>query len=214
MIEDVKKRVKELLGSGEIKGFLGLSLRDGHIGPHLFCDEDDLDSLVVGDSKQAGDARYPLNKRLIHIARSYPDDTFGILIRGCDERGVRALITWNQLNPDRVVPVGIACPQELANACECLQPFPDAIVGGERAEGCSSDSVARIDDLDVARRPALDDRADLCIRPSPSGLALGGVGRLGLGLGCWFCLWRGSWSRLRLGFGLGFGWGSCLGLGS
>lgn len=152
MIEDVKKRAKDLLGSGEIKGFLGLSLKDGHIGPHLFCDEDDLDGLVVGDSKQAGDARYPLNKRLIHIARSYPDDTFGILVRGCDERGLRALITWNQLNPDRVVPVGIACPQELAKACECLQPFPDAIVGGEKAEGCSSDSVARIDDLDLAGR--------------------------------------------------------------
>ena len=68
MSENVKSKVKELLSSGKIKGFLGLSNKYGHVGPHLFCDENDLDHLVVGDWKQSGDTRYTLNKQLIHIA--------------------------------------------------------------------------------------------------------------------------------------------------
>lgn len=152
MIETVKEKVKELLESGKIKGFLGLIARDGHIGPHLFTGDRDLDDLVVGDWKRPGDSRYPLNKLLIHLARSYPEDTFGVLVRGCDERGLKALFIWNQLDPDKVVSVGIACPQELAEACECLRPYPDEFVAGEKAEGCSSVSVANVDGLDLKGR--------------------------------------------------------------
>ena len=152
MSEKVKERAGELLESGEIKGFLGLSNKYGHVGPHLFCDKEDLDSLVVGDRKRAGDTRYSLNRQLINIHRRYPDDVFGVLVRGCDERGLKALYTWNQLNPQKVITVGIACPQKLADDCECLEPFPVEFVDGEKGVRCSSDSVARIDDLDLLGR--------------------------------------------------------------
>src|SRR4030042_2000619 len=102
MSENVKNRVKELLSSGKIKGFLGLCSRNGHIAPHLFCKEDELDNLVLGDWKRPGDSRYPLNRQLINLSRAYPDDTFGVLVRGCDERGLNALATWNQINPNRI----------------------------------------------------------------------------------------------------------------
>jgi ferredoxin len=152
MIKEVKKRVKELLDSGKITGFLGLRDMNGHVGPHLFCDGGDLEPLVLGDRERPGDSRYPLNKQLIHLARSYPEDTFGVLVRGCDERGLKTLSTWNQLHPDKVVPVGIACPQELAEACECLRPYPDEFVCGEKVEGCPYDSVAQLDGIDLAAR--------------------------------------------------------------
>ncbi len=152
MIEQVIKEVKALLGSGKIKGFLGLRDMNGHVGPHLFCDGDDLATLVLGDRDRPGDSRYPLNKQLIHLACSYPDHTFGVLVRGCDERGLKTLYTWNQLNPQRVVSVGIACPLELAEACECLRPYPDEFVGGEKADGCSYDSVAKLEGIDLAAR--------------------------------------------------------------
>jgi len=152
MIEKVKERVRDLLSSGEIKGFLGLSNKYGNTGPHLFCAEEDLDSLVIGDWKETGDARYTLNKQLIHLARKYPDDVFGVLVRGCDERGLKVLYTWNQLNPEKVVPVGIACTQKLAEACECLKPYPDEFVAGEKAKGCPFHSVASLDALDVTER--------------------------------------------------------------
>jgi formate dehydrogenase subunit beta len=54
MSENVRNKVKELLGSGKISGFLGLSNKYGHMGPHLFTDENDLDHLVVGDWEAAG----------------------------------------------------------------------------------------------------------------------------------------------------------------
>lgn len=152
MIENVKKKVKELLDSGKIKGFMGLILKNGHIGPHLFCDSDNLDNLVVGDWKRPGDTRYSLNKRLIKFARCYPDDAFGVLVRGCDERGLKSLYVWNQLNPDKVIPVGIACPQELAAACECIKPYPDEFVAGEKVEGCPSIEVSKIDAFDLTAR--------------------------------------------------------------
>jgi ferredoxin len=152
MDDRVRQRVQELLQSGEIKGFLGLCRKNGHIGPHLFCDEKELEGLVVGDDERPGDSRYPLNKFLIQLARCHPEETFGVLVRGCDARGLKALFAWNQLNPNRVVPVGIACPQELADACECMTPYPEEYVAGEKAEGRNSESVARIEEMDVAHR--------------------------------------------------------------
>ena len=152
MIEDVKEKVKELLKSGKIKGFLGLYSENGHIGPHLFRDEDELDGLVLGDLKRPGDSRYPLNKQLITLARHYPDEAFGVLVRGCDERGLKTLFTWNQLTPEKVFAVGITCPQELSDACECLQPYPDEYVGDEKAEGSPLISVSQIDELDLKER--------------------------------------------------------------
>jgi ferredoxin len=152
MIQDVRKKVEELLSSKEIEGFLGLCSRDGHTVPHLFRPGDDLADMVLGDLDGPGDVRYPLNKKLTNLARAYPELTFGVLVRGCDERGLKSLFTWNQLSPQRVVPVGIACPQELAKACECRKPYPDEFVGGEKAEGCASGSVADVEDLALDAR--------------------------------------------------------------
>ena len=152
MSEKVREKVRELLKSGEIKGFLGLSNKYGNVGPHLFCEGDDLNNLVIGDWKRSGDTRYSLNKQLIHIARRYPEDSFGVLVRGCDDRGLKALYTWNQLNPDRVVSVGVACPEDLAEACECLKPYPEEFVQGEKAKGFAFDSVSRVDAMNLDGR--------------------------------------------------------------
>jgi len=152
MIDKVKVEVRRLFDSGRIAGFLGLREFNGHIGPHLFIDGADLEGLVLGDRKEPGDSRYPLNKLLMAIARRYPDQTFGVLSRGCDERGLKMLFGSNQLDPEKVVSVGIACPQELADACECMKPFPDNCVAGQPAEARQFESVALIDALGLDER--------------------------------------------------------------
>jgi formate dehydrogenase (coenzyme F420) beta subunit len=152
MTENLKTKIKELLASNTIKGFLGLRSHEGHIGPHLFNAPDELENMVIGDWQRPGDSRYPLNKFLIQIACKYPDDTFGVLVRGCDERGLKALYTWNQLNPNKVVAVGVACPQELADACECRKPYPDECIDGQKANACEQKTVLSIDALPVADR--------------------------------------------------------------
>lgn len=152
MIDAIKEKVKELLESGEIKGFMGIAQKNGHYAPHLFQSVDELDMMVLGDRESAGDARYPLNKYLCNIADAYPDETFGVLVRGCDERGLKTLYLWNQLNAEKVVPVGLGCPQELAEKCECAMPYPESIVAGDKAAGVDMASVAKIDELDLSER--------------------------------------------------------------
>lgn len=152
MIDSIKDKVKTLLETGEIEGFLGLVLQNGHIAPHLFQKGEALDNMSLGDHKGVGDARYPLNKYLTNLAKAYPDATFGVLVRGCDDRGLQTLYTWNQLDPRKVVTVGLACPQELADACECPQPYPAEITAGERAKAGQAKSVAAIDALPISER--------------------------------------------------------------
>lgn len=147
MIDAIKARAKELLDSGEVKGFLALAVKNGHIAPHLYQRGDDMENLSLGDWKTAGDARYPLTKYLTTIHKAYPEEKFAILVRGCDDRALTTLYTWNQLRPDKVVTVGIACPQQLADACECAEPFPREITAGEAAAGREFASVAAVDGL-------------------------------------------------------------------
>lgn len=154
MIKSIKDKAKQLLESGTIDGFLCLRDKDGHIGPHLFCEADELGALSLGDRKRPGDSRYPLNRQLLNLARNYPDKTFGVLVRGCDERGLRVLFASNQLNSARVVTVGISCPGDLARACECLRPFPEELTVGDKGEGegIASDSTKAIEDLEPGKR--------------------------------------------------------------
>jgi formate dehydrogenase subunit beta len=153
MKEQVVERVKKLLEEGKIQGFLGLREDNGSVRPHLFKQPEELGSMSLGDSKKAGDVRYPLNKTLIKLAQAYPDATFAVLVRGCDARGLIELFKWKQLQAEKVVPIGIACPAELAQACECRQPYPDDCVAGEKQPGTEvQDSVKNVDDLSVGER--------------------------------------------------------------
>lgn len=167
MIEHVKKRAATLLKSGKITGFLALKKEHGQIGPHLFQSHEQLEGLSVGDetdteeicpdggeirSATEGESRYPLNKILLRIFRNYPSDCLGILVRGCDERGLKRLFSLNQLNPDKVIPVGIACSQKLADACECLQPWSEEWADENRSAKARCESVIKLDMLEIHER--------------------------------------------------------------
>ncbi|MBC2705439.1 4Fe-4S binding protein [Desulfobacula sp.] len=152
MIDQVKQKINELFSEGSVKGVVALAHVSGHVTPCLFQKGDDLQGLSLGDLQTSGDARYPLNKVLITIARQYPDDVFGILVRGCDERGLYALYRLKQLEPDKVVPIGICCPQSLALQCECKKPYPDEIIAGEKLEGVLQKHVQDVEDMDRSER--------------------------------------------------------------
>jgi formate dehydrogenase subunit beta len=145
------EKVRKLLEEKKIDGFIGLKMEYGHPSPTLITRDhlDDLERSVVGD------VRYPLNKVLLRIARQYPERTFGVMVRGCDERGLNELFKWNQLQKERVVPVGIACGHELAEACECSQPYPSHWIVGEKTEGVSkSKRLQKIEGMDQKGRLA------------------------------------------------------------
>ena len=135
MKEQILEHVKHLFAEGRIKGFLGLRQQGTDIGPFLFTSGDQLEDLSLGDRQDPGDSRYPLDKILARLAHKYPNDTFGVLVRGCNERALQQLFAVSMLHRDRVVPVGFACPSELAEAHQCWKPFPDALVAGEPSPG-------------------------------------------------------------------------------
>lgn len=134
MYDAIKERVKELLSTGEIKGFLALKNENGHIKPHLYVSPDEIDQLSIGDGETAGDARYPLAKILTMFLQNHSGERFGILVRGCDQRALKALTAWNQISLEQVVTIGVACPEERAQACACALPYPDEWLEGEQVE--------------------------------------------------------------------------------
>ena len=125
MHDAIKNRVKELLTTEQIKGFLALKEENGQIKPHLFVSPDEVDQLSIGDGLKAGDARYPLSKILTKLLQNHSEAKFGILVRGCDQRALRALAAWNQISLQQIVAIGVACSEELAQACNCGLPYPD-----------------------------------------------------------------------------------------
>ncbi|MGB9628285.1 MAG: 4Fe-4S binding protein [Thermodesulfobacteriota bacterium] len=152
MSQKIKEEIKKLLTEKKIKGFLGLRKENGHIMPHLFCTSEELESISLGDWRKSGDARYPLNQILIQLTMEYPHETFAVLVRGCDERGLRELFKWKQLDEEKIIPIGIGCPDELAKACECEKPFPDSLVDGPKGEKVESQRVKRIDGMGLENR--------------------------------------------------------------
>jgi formate dehydrogenase subunit beta len=134
MCDSIKERVKELLSTGEINGFLALKNENGHIKPHLYVSPDEIDQLSIGDGEIAGDTRYPLAKILTVLLQNHSGERFGILVRGCDQRALKALTAWNQIDSERVVSIGVACSEERAQACACALPYPDEWLEGEQVE--------------------------------------------------------------------------------
>jgi formate dehydrogenase subunit beta len=145
-MDNIRAKVRKLLEEGKVAGYLGYKMVEGHPLPYLFTPEnlEELDQAIV----TPGNARYPLDKLLQVLAVRYPESTFAIQVRGCDERGLNELYKWAQLDPEKVVLVGIACPQEQADYCECSGPWASVIDYGEKCEPVlKSQRVNRVDEL-------------------------------------------------------------------
>jgi formate dehydrogenase (coenzyme F420) beta subunit len=167
MIEQVRDHVKRLMDEGRIAGFLGLKNVQGNVIPHLYQTAEELDDgFSIGDLQEAGDSRYPIAKLFTTVLSADPENTYGVLLRGCDERALYELMRWNQMmGADRIVKVGIACPTQLAQSHECRKPFPDEFVAGEKAEPVSSVTVDDVINLDLNGRLAYWTREfDRCIK--------------------------------------------------
>jgi formate dehydrogenase subunit beta len=145
-MEKLRDKVRNLLKEGKVAGYVGYIRKDSHPLPHFFTKErlEEVDQAMVAPDE----ARYPLDKLLQHLAARYPEATFAIQVRGCDERGLNELYKWGQLDPEKVVLVGVACSQEQADYCECPGPWPSVIDYGEKCQPVArSQRVDRVDAL-------------------------------------------------------------------
>jgi len=144
-------QIKKLLDEGKVDGFLAYKIVHGYPFPHLFTKENSRDL----ESWKATNARYPIVKLLLGKARANPDKTYGILVRGCEERAVNELFKWNQLKKDKVLMLGQTCTGDLAEECECWKPYPTQAGYGNPAPAVSeSPTLKRLESMPEAERLA------------------------------------------------------------
>jgi formate dehydrogenase subunit beta len=115
MIEDVRAHVAEKLG--ELDGVIALRRTAEGTAPYLFREGDDLSCLVLTP-------RYPLPSVVPLLQKRYPEARIGIVARGCDVRALVEMAKREQVDPDRLFLLGIACTAEEAETCHCADPAP------------------------------------------------------------------------------------------
>jgi formate dehydrogenase subunit beta len=114
--------VKKWLEEGVVDVFLGYKSSYGHMLPHCFVKEkmEEVDQLV------SGPARYSLEKIAAHMVARYPDITIGLLARDCNQRAVKALTIWNQINPENIKTINVnCCPTNLRAHADCSYLDPE-----------------------------------------------------------------------------------------
>ena len=134
-------KIRKLLIEDSVSGFVAYKTVHGHLFPWVLTK----DNLAELEPWRQTSARYPNLKLLLAVARRNPAGTYGILVRGCEERGLEELYKWNQLQRDKVVVLGQACSAELASYCECWKPYPDRLDFGPPTPGVAESS--RISEL-------------------------------------------------------------------
>jgi formate dehydrogenase subunit beta len=146
IIEAIRQTVAERLQ--ELDGVVGLRRSSEGVAPHVFQQGDDLSELEIVP-------RYPLTTVVSRLHKSFPEIRLGIVARGCDERAFVEMAKRNQIDPDRLFILGIACTAEEAEECHCAAPFPKHLVVGKPvAPGSPNPVVAEYDNTPLAKRNA------------------------------------------------------------
>ena len=148
MIEEVKTKVKALLDSKDVKGVLGLAMIHSHVQPYFFIKGEELKDMVLNP-------KYSMPKIVKMLQEHYPKVKFGIVARGCDEKGMIELAKRNHINLDNIQILGIACTEEEAKQCACKTPYPQRIDVGKKVNGVDSNELA-----DMLKEKNLEERLE------------------------------------------------------
>ncbi len=145
----MREHVEKLLEEGKVDAVLGQRNLGGFPFPFIYTKEnisDTAEDFVAG-------MRYPMPKIFLAMHRDNPDKTFGVVVRGCEERALNEMLKWNQIEADKVVKLGYACSQTQAEACECREPYPTEVLLGDKVDPVAkSERVAEVDELDLGAR--------------------------------------------------------------
>ncbi len=140
-LEDLRTAVRTALESGDLAGVIALRRApDGNVAPHMFTDPADLAGLAL-------EPRYPIPGVLHLIQAVHPDTPLGVVVRGCEERGLVETAKHNQVNLASLRAIGLNCTADEAAFCRCARPYVGVWVTetvGERVEGVDD---ARLSDF-------------------------------------------------------------------
>jgi ferredoxin len=115
MIDQVRACVEGKLK--DLDGVVALRLTEHGTAPYLFQKGAALSQLVT-------EPRYPVSETVSKLQKRFKDAKFGIVARGCDTRALVEMVKRQQIDPDRLYVIGIACSADQAGSCFCADPYP------------------------------------------------------------------------------------------
>jgi formate dehydrogenase subunit beta len=152
MIDQVRDHVAEKLG--ELDGVVALRRTAEGTAPHLFRKGDEVSSLVLTP-------RYPLAPVVSRLQKHDQEAKLGIVARGCDVRALVEMAKREQIDPDRLFILGVACTAEEAEECHCADPMVRAegwpaieVIGEPGPAGSPNPLLADYDDKSLEERRA------------------------------------------------------------
>ncbi|MCU0597057.1 MAG: hypothetical protein MUC98_16570, partial [Desulfobacterota bacterium] len=110
MNHDIIQQVREWLEQGVVDLFLAYRITDGHPLPHVFT----RDSIGEVDELVLSSARYPLEKIAWQWVRLHPETTIGLPVPERDQRALKVLQAWNQIEERRIKALPVAAPPPLS----------------------------------------------------------------------------------------------------
>jgi ferredoxin len=161
--DTLRDRARELLSNGTIEYLIGWEAGrfEGQTAPTVIRNAADVDRLVFNDYCVHLLAKYPLVDR-------QGEGRIGVLVRGCDARGINLALKDEQIARNRLYLIGIPCPgmkdaatgADLTKCLECTHKNPvifDELIGEPVEDGPRVDRFA-----EVARIEAMspDERYD------------------------------------------------------
>jgi len=150
VIEELRSIVAERLH--ELDGIVGLRRTTQGTAPYLFRQGDDAGQLVLAP-------RYPLAAIVSLLQKRHPEAQLGVVARACDLRALVEMAKREQIDPDRLHVLGVACTEEEAERCHCAEPapstdgWPNALVLGAPVPGAPPDPmVAQYEQMSMQER--------------------------------------------------------------
>ena len=115
MIDQVRARVAELLR--ELDGIVAMQTTTAGTAPGLYKEGDDVSRLEL-------QPRYPLAPIVSLLHKRYPEARIGVVARACDIRALVEMAKRQQVDPQRLHIVAVACSGQEVRDCTCSDPAP------------------------------------------------------------------------------------------
>jgi ferredoxin len=148
-LETVREIVARMLEEGQVAGVLALRANGPASTPHLYRQGDDLADLVLWP-------KYPSPKIVDALLEASQTEDggprLGMVVRGCEERGLIEMAKRNQVDLARLELIYVACTADERDACRCAWPYPSRIDAGEKVEGTADALVAEHEQLSEEER--------------------------------------------------------------
>ena len=154
----IRARAKELLESGEVATFIGWEAGrfENQTTPLVITDAADADKLVFNE--------YCVNTLAKYARDVMARGKVGLVVRGCDSRGIVRLIADKVIDRDAVYLIGVGCPgmkdrktgEELKKCVECRRNNPvlcDEMAGEEVDKPVAADRFAEVRAVEEMPQP-------------------------------------------------------------